>query len=174
MSFLQSPRVRVSEHGEYYYSWIGCEVKCSDKQDNDQDRCSVRQPSTERNVDIQWNMQLAGTGASARVVRREVCWTLHVSSPCIHERRWRLSVTIWNVQMIGRRETAEIFRGFGLADPGNCKYWDIVGIGNIGHGHIALHSVHTSPPCRAHIIAYPRYRSTTGKFGRERKIVKTS
>ena len=71
--------------------------------------------------------------------------------------------------MIGRRETAEIFRGFGLADPGNCKYWDIVGIGNIGHGHIALHSVHTSPPCRAHIIAYSRYRSKTGKFGRERK-----
>ena len=51
MSFL--PRVRVSEHCEYFYSWIGCEVKCSDKQDNDQDRCSGRHPSTERNVDIQ-------------------------------------------------------------------------------------------------------------------------
>ena len=34
-----------------------------------------------------------------------------------------------------------------------------------------LHSVHTSPPCRALIIAYIQYRSTTGKFVMERKIV---
>ena len=32
-----------------------------------------------------------------------------------------------------------------------------------------LHSVHTSPPCRAHIIAYIQYRSTTGKFVRGEK-----
>ena len=32
-----------------------------------------------------------------------------------------------------------------------------------------LHSVHTSPPCRALIIAYIQYRSTTGKFVRGEK-----
>ena len=54
----------------------------------------------------------------------------------------------------GRRETAEIFRGFGLADPGNCKYWDIVGIGNIGHGHIAQCSYFAAMPCSHHCV-YP-------------------
>ena len=168
MSFL--PHVRVSEHCEYFYSWTGCEVKCSDKQDNDQDRCSGRHPSTERNVDIQWNMQLAGTGASARVVRREVCWTLHVHSPCIREERWRLSVTIWNVSMIMDGEKQ---RRYSVV-----LVWltlETVNIGTLWESGTLdmdiLHSVHTSPPCRAQIIAYIQYRSTTGKFVRERKIV---
>ena len=68
----------------------------------------------------------------------------------------------------GQRETAEIFRGFGLADPGNCKYWDIVGIGNIGHGHIAQCSYFAAMPCSHHCVyPVPKYDGEICK-GREK------